>query len=241
MSKITVAFIKAAMIYFVLAMLLGIHMSRTGAAYPSMPVHVHFNLLGWMSMMIYGVAYHILPRFSGQALWSDKLSLWHFYLANIGLIGMTLGWFVIGRSGGGGAVLYIFSLVEGLSIIFFALNMFKTVKAAPPPPPRQPVRPKPPVKAAPAPEAEARAAEKTASTKKPTAKKSPAAAKKKARPAAKKVKKEEAPAESSTPAAAAKQAGAVEPETASPRAEAEAAKESKSAPAPEAAAEPEEK
>jgi len=129
MSKITVAFIKAAMVYFVLAMLLGIHMSSTGAVYPSMPVHVHFNLLGWMSMMIYGVAYHILPRFSGQPLWNEKLSVWHFWLANIGLIGMALGWILIGGPGGG-VILYIFALVEGVSIICFALNMFNTVKAA---------------------------------------------------------------------------------------------------------------
>ncbi|MFQ5428257.1 MAG: hypothetical protein ACE5EZ_04675 [Thermodesulfobacteriota bacterium] len=194
MSKITVAFIKAAMVYFVLAMLLGIHMSRTGVAYPSMPVHVHFNLLGWMSMMIYGVAYHILPRFSGQALWSEKLSTWHFYLANIGLIGMTLGWLLIGRSGGGGAILYIFSLVEGVSIVFFALNMFKTVKAAPPPPPRPPVRPKAPVKTPPAPpasKAELKAEEKTPAGAGTKAAKKPAKVKKKASPATKKVKKEE--------------------------------------------------
>jgi len=185
MSKITVAFIKAAMVYFVLAMLLGIHMSRTGAVYPSMPVHVHFNLLGWMSMMIYGVAYHILPRFSGQPLWNERLSVWHFWLANIGLIGMTLGWLLIGGPGGG-AILYIFALVEGVSIICFALNMFNTVKAAPPAPPRPPARPKSPKPAAPAPQptAKAKAPEAVAAAVETKAKK-------KTKPAAKKVTKED--------------------------------------------------
>jgi len=204
MSKITVAFIRAAMVYFVLAMLLGIHMSRTGAAYPSMPIHVHFNLLGWMSMMIYGVAYHILPRFSGQPLWSEKLSKWHFYLANIGLIGMTFGWFFIGSAGGGGYILYISSLIEGLSIVFFAVNMFKTVKAAPPAPPRPPVRPKPPkppVKTAPAAaRPEAKKAEPAPKAEVSTPKKTPSraktAAKNKAQPTAK-VKKAETSKETS--------------------------------------------
>ncbi|MFQ5441797.1 MAG: hypothetical protein ACE5EB_03625 [Thermodesulfobacteriota bacterium] len=131
MSKITVSFIKAAMIYFVLAMLLGLHMSVAGVVYPSMPIHVHFNLLGWMSMMIFGVAYHILPRFSGQTLWSEPLSVWHFRLANIGLVGMAFGWFV-----GSKGLLLLFSLVEGLSILFFVVNMLKTVKAAPAVPPK---------------------------------------------------------------------------------------------------------
>ncbi len=197
MSKITVAFIKAAMVYFVLAMLLGIHMSRTGAVYPSMPVHVHFNLLGWISMMVYGVAYHILPRFSGQPLWNEKLSVWHFWLANIGLVGMALGWILIGGPGGG-AILYIFALVEGVSIICFAMNMFNTVKAAPAVPPRPPVRPrtpkpeaKPPAASAPQPKAEAGAPEGIVPTTGTKAKKKPAKARKKAKPAAKTVKKEE--------------------------------------------------
>ncbi len=132
MSKITVWFIRLAIIYFMLAILLGLHMSVTGPVYPWMPIHVHFNLLGWMSMMIYGVGYHILPRFSGVPLWSDKLSYWQLWLANIGLVGMAAGW-VVRSSSGSPMLLLAFSLVEGLSIVFFALNMFKTIKAAPAP------------------------------------------------------------------------------------------------------------
>ncbi len=137
MSKITVGFIRCAMIYFLLAVLLGLHMSGGGPQYPYLQIHTHFNLLGWMSMFIFGVAYHILPRFSGQPLWSDKLAQYHLYLANIGLIGMAVGWIVLAM-GHGKAVHLLFSLVEALSIIFFVVNMFKTVKAAPPIPKPQP-------------------------------------------------------------------------------------------------------
>ncbi len=206
MSKITVAFIKAAMVYFVLAMLIGIHMSRTGAVYPSMPIHVHFNLLGWMSMMVYGVAYHILPRFSGRPLWNERLSIWHFWLANIGLVGMALGWTLI-NGPGGGAILYLFALVEGVSIILFALNMFKTVKAATPPPPRPPARPTPPKPAPPKP-ASPKPAPSKPESKAPSAKATPEPAKagaeapkkkgatargKKTRPAPRRAKKESTP------------------------------------------------
>ncbi|MEE8575142.1 MAG: cbb3-type cytochrome c oxidase subunit I [Thermodesulfobacteriota bacterium] len=130
MSKITVWFIRCAMLYLVVALMLGLHMSMAGPGYPFIQVHTHFNLLGWMSMMIFGVAYHILPRFSGQPLWSEKLATAHLYLANIGLIGMALGWVLLAK-GSSYAVHFIFSSIEFISVLFFVINMFKTVKAAP--------------------------------------------------------------------------------------------------------------
>lgn len=133
MSSITVWFIRCAMIYFVLAVLLGIAMTLIGPQYPYMQIHVHFNLLGWMSMMVFGVGYHILPRFSGKPLWSDKLSYLQLWLANIGLIGMTAGWFL--HSAFGPSILFIFSVVEAASVVFFVINMLKTIKAVAPPAP----------------------------------------------------------------------------------------------------------
>lgn len=133
MSSITVWFIRCAMIYFLLAIVLGIHMSITGPVYPYMPIHVHFNLLGWMTMMVYGVAYHILPRFSGRPLYSEALSVWQLWLANIGLIGMAIGWWVRTMYGSP-IVLFVSAVLESVAVVFFVINMFKTIKAAPAPP-----------------------------------------------------------------------------------------------------------
>ena len=135
MSKITVWFIRMAMIYFVIAVLLGIYMGVHGSGYPYKPIHTHFNLLGWMSMMIFGVAYHILPRFSGQALWSDRAATAQFWLSNIGLLGMTAGWFSM-ASGGSSAIFTIFAIIEAISIVLFVLNMFLTIKPIAPPKPK---------------------------------------------------------------------------------------------------------
>ncbi|MBI5902822.1 MAG: hypothetical protein HZB84_04965 [Deltaproteobacteria bacterium] len=85
-----------------------------------------------MSMTVYGVGYHILPRFSGRPLWSDRLSYFHIWLANIGLVGMALGWAT--RGSDNGAILLVFSILEAVSIAFFVINMMKTIKAAPAPP-----------------------------------------------------------------------------------------------------------
>lgn len=133
MSSVTVWFIRCAIIYFLVSIIMGLHMAVAGPVYPYMPIHVHFNLLGWMCMMIYGVGYHILPRFSGRPLWSERLSYLQLWLANIGLVGMAAGWIVRGM-GNGATVLVLFALLEGASIVFFALNMFLTIKAAPAPP-----------------------------------------------------------------------------------------------------------
>ena len=94
MDKEVVWFIRLSLIYFLVGTLLGVcfifkpEMANTD----HISMHVHLNLIGWMSMMIFGVGYHILPRFSGKPLWSRKLSIVQFWVANIGLVGMTAGW-----------------------------------------------------------------------------------------------------------------------------------------------------
>ena len=133
MSKITVWFIKCAMVYFLLAIVLGLYMAVSGTTYPYMPIHAHFNLLGWMSMMIYGVGYHILPRFSGRPIYSERIAEWQFWLAHIGLIGMAIGWAVKSWYGGSNTLI-IFSIVAATAAFIFVVNMFKTIKAAPVPP-----------------------------------------------------------------------------------------------------------
>lgn len=126
MSKITVWFIRCAMVYFLIAAILGLHMTVSGTLQPYYSIHVHFNLLGWMSMMIYGVAYHILPRFSGRPLYSDRLAEVQFWLANIGLLGMALGWAISVKG-----LLVGSSVVEVSSVGLFVINIFKTIRPAP--------------------------------------------------------------------------------------------------------------
>jgi cbb3-type cytochrome oxidase subunit 1 len=41
--------------------------------------------LGFVTMMIFGVAYHVIPRFTGHPLHSRRLAGMQWWLANIGL------------------------------------------------------------------------------------------------------------------------------------------------------------
>ena len=89
MDRYTKGFVVASLVYFFLAAVLGVWMGGTDGAGWVRFAHVHFNLLGFMAMMIYGVGYFILPRFNGRTLrWPSWVPI-HFFLANIGLIGMV--------------------------------------------------------------------------------------------------------------------------------------------------------
>lgn len=99
-----------------------------GLEYYLIPTHTHINLLGWMSMMIFGVAYHILPRFSGSPLYSRKLAWLHFIFAQAGLIGMAVFFFLNRVQQGTWQIpLMISGLLMFLSICLFVFNMIKTL------------------------------------------------------------------------------------------------------------------
>lgn len=50
------------------------------------PAHLHMNLLGFVSMMIFGVGYHIIPRLAGKPLYSRRLAMIHLWIGNVGLL-----------------------------------------------------------------------------------------------------------------------------------------------------------
>ncbi|MDO8445781.1 MAG: cbb3-type cytochrome c oxidase subunit I [Deltaproteobacteria bacterium] len=132
MSRLTILFIKSSLIYFAIAVLVGLDITfMPGHLGSMMPVHAHLMLLGWITMMIYGVAYHILPRFSASPLYSDKIANVQFYVAHIGLIGMAVSFAMRSYVDAGGMLLIVFSIIEAISIILFVFNMLMTLPKAP--------------------------------------------------------------------------------------------------------------
>jgi len=134
MDKEVVWFIRLSILYFLTGSLLGLaFIVRPEMADPyHIAMHVHLNLLGWMSMMIFGVGYHILPRFSGVPLYSRPLSIVQFWTANIGLVGMTAGWGMMAHGHGGRKILAASGAVMFVSICLFVYNLLKTVKGPEP-------------------------------------------------------------------------------------------------------------
>jgi hypothetical protein len=126
MDRYTKGFVVAALAYFFVAAVLGIWIGSADAAPWARFAHVHFNLLGFMSMMIYGVGYFILPRFNGRTLrWPSWVPV-HFYAANIGLIGM-----VVASPGRPSTGFVLFALLSVVSAAMFAVNLGATMLLAP--------------------------------------------------------------------------------------------------------------
>ncbi|MEK6576634.1 MAG: DUF1858 domain-containing protein [Nitrospirota bacterium] len=127
MDKYPKMFIRWAIIYLligtIIGFLMGVNMiNRSVFRF----AHIHINLLGFMAMIVCGIAYHILPRFNARPLKWPGLVSYHFYLANIGIIGMVSSQTLALASG-----LLIFSILFHLastlmvlSIIFFVANIY---------------------------------------------------------------------------------------------------------------------
>lgn len=92
------AFIKASLVWLTLGVTVGVAMAAHPAWTIYRPAHLHMLVLGFVTMMIYGVAYHVVPRFSGTALYSHRAPAWHLFASNTGLALMVIG-FVLRATG----------------------------------------------------------------------------------------------------------------------------------------------
>ena len=131
------AFIKAGVIWLALGVILGMSMASVPEWTVYRAMHAHVMLLGFVTMMITGVAYHVVPRFAGDPLWSPRAALWHWWLANSGLSLMIAGfWLRAAGSGSATAVLSAGGTLAGIGAFIFVLQVWRTVDA---PRPLQPL------------------------------------------------------------------------------------------------------
>lgn len=132
MDLFVLCFIKSALFHLAVGLLLGISM----AVFPNggltvhllRPAHAHIMLIGWLSMIVFGVAYHVLPRFSGRPLRSTGAAWAHFVLSHAGLWGMAAG-FVLSRRevGFGPLLLGVGAALESAGCLIFIANLWLTL------------------------------------------------------------------------------------------------------------------
>ena len=122
-------FIIMSIVYLGISSLVGIAMLGSEKAMALKFVHSHLNMLGWVSMMIYGVGYHILPKFVGRQMYSKKLGEVQFWAANIGLVAMLV-FYMLNLSAPSDALVaatVLAGVLELVSIFLFFYNMLKTL------------------------------------------------------------------------------------------------------------------
>ena len=129
MDKYAKAFVKASLIYLGIGVLMGIEMLIwPDVRFIQSRVHVHLLLLGFMAMMIYGVGYHILPRFMGRPVYSHRLGNVQVWIANITLIGLSLSWILEASEGGFWHTLAVlFGVGQAGAIFIFIINLWKSM------------------------------------------------------------------------------------------------------------------
>jgi hypothetical protein len=132
-------FIRSSLIWLGIGVAIGVSMAIVPMhALVLRPAHAHANLLGFVSMMIFGVAYHVIPRFTGNPLWSTRLSLVHLVVANAGLFMLVGGWVLRGLAGVGGMLVPLGALTSAVGAFLFITNIWRTLDGVSPLTPEQP-------------------------------------------------------------------------------------------------------
>jgi cbb3-type cytochrome oxidase subunit 1 len=133
MSPTTIRFLKVGMAYFLLGALLGTLLAvpfTRDLLYKEVPgaqwrlAHTHLNLAGFVIMIIFGIAYHILPRFAGKPLRSEAWASAHFWIAASATAGMAIGFIVPAAA----ILLWAGSVAQFFGIVLGVVNLWLTIR-----------------------------------------------------------------------------------------------------------------
>ena len=93
MNSLSIRCMKAAFICLALGIGLGawFAVDRAQGAWLR-PLHGALNMWGWATILIYGMAYHMLPRFAGRPLRRTRLAAAQSWMAIGGIALVAVGW-----------------------------------------------------------------------------------------------------------------------------------------------------
>lgn len=128
------AFIKSALVYLGLGILLGLWMGFVPNAILYRPAHAHLNLLGFVSMVIFGVAYHVIPRFTGNPLHSRRAAEVHWWASNLGLVTLVLGFIFLPWRAEARLAVEAGAVLSAIGAFLFIYNLWRTLDGSGPKP-----------------------------------------------------------------------------------------------------------
>ena len=118
-------FLKIAVVYLVIGAVLGLTMGIV-QNFALVPVHAHILLLGWASLALAGLVYHLYPAAS-----ETRLARLHFWLHNIALPLFMVGLgFVLTGNEGIVPVVIVAAVAVLLGLVLFAANVLLNIKPA---------------------------------------------------------------------------------------------------------------
>ncbi|HMD80545.1 MAG TPA: hypothetical protein VKE92_04500 [Anaerolineales bacterium] len=130
MPLLTRTLIKTAMVYFSIALLLGILMA-VRASTGMFPVYVHFLVFGWLTQLIFGVIYWMFPKYSKQTPRGHESLGWITYGAlNLGLVLRAIAEPIhaVQATQLSGLLLVLSAILQWLSGLTFVVNTWARVR-----------------------------------------------------------------------------------------------------------------
>ncbi|MCW5878191.1 MAG: cbb3-type cytochrome c oxidase subunit I [Anaerolineales bacterium] len=135
MPPITRAFIKASLLYLVLAMGLAVFqvlqpwlgLNISGLS----PVYFHLFLVGWVTQMIMGVGLWFFPKYSQQRPRGSQTAAWaSFWLLNFGLLLRAMAEPAASAQPAAGWLwaLVLSAVAQWLAALLFVLNVWPRIK-----------------------------------------------------------------------------------------------------------------
>ena len=134
MPPLTRWLVKAALCWLVAALVLGLAMQLPLAGHlpllrAAWPTYLHLLVVGWLTQLIFGVAFWLFPRYSAdRPRGSDRLGWVSFVGLNLGLILRVLGEPRRGLGAEAGTLLLLSAAAQLLAVLAFVLNTWPRVR-----------------------------------------------------------------------------------------------------------------
>jgi hypothetical protein len=111
---------QAAVVLALAGMVWGIAMAMSGD-HSAMPAHAHLNLLGWVSLFLFGIFYHLHPAIDGSR--AAIVQVWIWAVATV-IMAIGVGLVHTGHASGD-PIAAISSLIILLDMVLFGWFVFR--------------------------------------------------------------------------------------------------------------------
>ncbi len=131
MDKYPRLFIQTSLIYLAIGVIIGFIkglyiINGIDSFIPSF-FHSHFNLLGFMTMIVAGIGYFIIPRFNSTNIYFPGWIAPHYWLTNVGVVLMAGGHYSKMTYQFGGEIFILGAFTSSVAVLMFCINMFLTI------------------------------------------------------------------------------------------------------------------
>jgi heme/copper-type cytochrome/quinol oxidase subunit 1 len=133
-KNIAIRFFQVGLAYFLVTLLLGVIMIM-GRGYAifgpqgAKIAHVHAGVLGFVTLIIMGAMYQILPTLTGSKLYGEELAYRQFLLISLGIFGLFLSQLLLSGKTRNLLIIIFGGFVLGASLLF-AYLIFKTASTS---------------------------------------------------------------------------------------------------------------